>query len=248
MKELEKIEKLRTFINLYIDKFEDEGSEGSDFKIPEFDLYARDYLGFAENQIKIGTTEARINCISNLKRAVDCQIDTFLFSLSIYEVFKKRNLKFERKLELVEAIGVFNSNSLAKLNKIRNKMEHEYTIPDINEIDLYFDLVSAFVSNLESVITVLTWDEMNFNVYNEEGEFELFFNLKLERGAEQKIVAKWIGKRELNEIIEVSFNEYKCYGFYLRCLYLLNIRNVFASNKYVKDEITKSYNKLCNPI
>src|SRR5690554_6217384 len=141
---------------------EEDVSFGTGYSFPEFDLYARDYLEFAENQIRLNTIESRINCISNLKRAVDCQIDTFLFTLSLNRVIKKKNLSFKNKLEFIDAIGVCNSNSLIKLNTIRNRIEHEYKVLEVRELDLYFDLVSTFISNLESAITILAFGERNF--------------------------------------------------------------------------------------
>lgn len=246
MNESKKIKKLFDFVIQHLKDLEEDASSGYGFNIPNYDLYARDYLEFAENQLIEGTPEALINCISNLKRAVDCQTDTFLYTLSLFDTFRKRNLKFEKKLELISSIGVFNSNSLAKLNKIRNKMEHEYALPQIDEIDLYFDLVSAFVSNLESVITVLQWDEINLYPRDNEDGFDIYFRLRLDRSSEPKMIAVWRSSYNIEDedIIEITFNEYKGFAFYLRCLYMLNIKKAFASNSYVKRNIEKAFNKL----
>jgi len=242
VKEIEKIRVLYSFINDYIWEMEEDVSFGTGYSFPEFDLYARDYLEFAENQIRLNTIESRINCISNLKRAVDCQIDTFLFTLSLNRVIKKKNLSFKNKLEFIDAIGVCNSNSLIKLNTIRNRIEHEYKVLEVRELDLYFDLVSTFISNLESAITILAFGERNFYTNDSNGKVSRYFTLSLERGNEPKIIATWDHTPEKG--IEVSFDEYKAFVFYLRCLYLLCIRNAFGSNKYVKDRIEELYNKL----
>ncbi|MGN7764174.1 hypothetical protein [Paenibacillus sp. 22594] len=243
MDEFNKINKLYIFLEKYLEVLKDDASWGSSFNVPEHDLYARDYLNFAENQLLVGTTESLINCVSNLKRAVDCQIDTFYHTLTLYDVIKKRNLKFEKKLELLGAIGIFNSKSLTKLNAIRNKMEHEYSIPQIAELDLYFDLVSAFISNLETAIIVLSWDEKNLFTDDAEGKIETYFTFSLERGREPVMKAIW-GRGD-GESIEVKFEEYRCFAFYLRCLYLINIKSAFVSNKYVMDQISSAYYKLC---
>ncbi|MDY8094486.1 hypothetical protein UY456_15920 [Paenibacillus polymyxa] len=122
-------------------------------------------------------------------------------------------------------------------------MEHEYKIPEIDELDLYFDLVSAFVSNLESVITVLQWDEINLYSRGEEGKFDIYFTLRLERVTEPKMVATWSSSHEITnkDIVEIKFNEYKGFAFYLRCLYMLNIMKAFAGSKYVIRNIEKAY-------
>src|SRR5690606_36962243 len=63
-----------------------------------------------------------------------------------------RNLKFEKKTDLIRAMGLVSPRSLSKLNTIRNKLEHEYVIPDRADLELYFDLCTAFVSVIEGYI------------------------------------------------------------------------------------------------
>jgi hypothetical protein len=163
----------------------------------------------------------------------------------LYSNYKKKGLKFDKKLEFIESIGIFSSKALSKLNTIRNKMEHEYSIPEINELDLYFDLVSAFISNIESAITVLIWDEKNF-VKNSENETEyIYFTINLDRKTSPYMIASWRNRKwDTIEEIKISYEDYKLFGFFLKCLYMLNIKNAFASNKYIKLQLTKSYNKL----
>ncbi|GGE00262.1 hypothetical protein [Paenibacillus nasutitermitis] len=243
MDELNKIDKLYRFLEEQIEFLDDDASWGSMFNLPEQDMYARDYLKFAENQLQIGTIESLINCISNLKRAVDCQIDIFFYTLGLNVVLKKRNLKFEKKLEFLGAIGIFSPKSLAKLNTIRNKMEHEYSIPQIIELDLYFDLVLAFIYNLETAIIVLSTDERN--LYNKDGESvnDSYFTLRLDRDSEPPVMKAVWGRRDKDAIV-VMFDEYRCFSFYLRCLYLLNIKDAFVSKKYVVEQMKFEYIRL----
>lgn len=148
-------QKLNKFLIDYFEMFYLDSSGGIDFSFPEFDFYAYDYLEFAEEELDKNTDASLINCISNLKRAMDCQLDTFLHVFNLHYAINKRNLKFETKLEFLKECGVFNSRSLVRLNTVRNKMEHEYKRPKIEDIEVYYDLVVSFISVLERTMLLL---------------------------------------------------------------------------------------------
>ncbi|MBD1846189.1 hypothetical protein H6F89_22775 [Cyanobacteria bacterium FACHB-63] len=61
-------------------------------------------------------------------------------------------------------MGIFNSRSLSKLNRIRNKVEHEYSAPNIDDLEIYFELVNGFIHTIESCIFMLSiyGDEMKW--------------------------------------------------------------------------------------
>lgn len=130
--------------------------------VPTFDLYPRDYLGYAENGITNGDTKKLIECVGHLKRAVDCQIDVFLSVFGFSKYFKKWKLGVDKKLDFLYATGVFDSRTLTRLNTIRNRMEHRYEIPKIKDVEIYYDLVSAFISILEGSILLLRYNELVF--------------------------------------------------------------------------------------
>ena len=49
---------------------------GPDLVFPAFDLMPFDYLESAEEELVKSSSSSRINCVANLKRAVECEIDT----------------------------------------------------------------------------------------------------------------------------------------------------------------------------
>src|SRR5207253_10026501 len=102
-----------------------------------------------------GKNNHLINCLSHLKRAMDCQVDTFLHCYNLFKLFSNRNLGFGKKLDFLRATGVFNSKTLARLNTIRNRMEHRYELPTVQDIEVYYDLVAAFVAVLDRTIVVI---------------------------------------------------------------------------------------------
>ncbi|MEM5657280.1 hypothetical protein AAHB50_07150 [Bacillus toyonensis] len=90
---------------MFVDTF-----SGTSLKFPEFDLYARDYLRFAEHellQIQNKSTSLDhihlINCVSHLKRAIDCQLDTCFYILNLNTV-KKNNLSLKIKLNFLNPL------------------------------------------------------------------------------------------------------------------------------------------------
>ena len=70
-----------------------------------------------------------------------------------------------RKLEFVGAAGIVPARSLAKLNARRNRIEHEYANPDIEELEVYFDLAISFIHTIEGYIFMVAarhhmlWDD-----------------------------------------------------------------------------------------
>lgn len=236
----EKIEKLKDFLCENYDNIIYLEGGGEFFELPKFELYPRDYLKFAEQSLEHGDTLGLINCVSNLKRAMDCEIDMFFYTVNLYNVVKDRNLKIGQKLNFIESIGLFSSRSLDKLNHIRNKMEHNYQVPKINEIDLYFELVEALVRALETTISIMYWHrELVFTVYDERRETELgYFEISYKCNNKYPYIKVEWNLRNRKEKIEVNIkNEIKEFIYYFRIFFLLYKIDSIGSKKYVLERI-----------
>lgn len=133
-----------------------EGASGEGIDFPEFDLMPFDYLEYAEAEIEGKSDASRINCVSHLKRAVECEMDTFLYAFGLNKAIKPNN--FPTKMEWIGKMGIMNSRSLKKLNLIRNKVEHEYSVPEIADLETYFELANAFVHVLEGYLLLMTYN------------------------------------------------------------------------------------------
>jgi len=154
------IEELKQILQAKIHRFGYFEGGAVGVKLPKYDLYPRDYLEFAESGITNGDTKKLIECVGNLKRATDCQIDMFIYACGMGKYFKKWKLGIDKKLEFLRGVGVFDSRTLSRVNSIRNRMEHRYEIPKIKDIEAYFDLVLAFVSIVESSIVQLAKNDI----------------------------------------------------------------------------------------
>jgi hypothetical protein len=230
-----KSERLRTIVRENLNSFEGDAGGFLSFDPPKFELSAHDFLEFAEKELGNDTDYNRINCISHLKRALDCSLDTFLHVFNLFDLWK-RNLKFEKKLELLSAIGVFSSRSLARLNTIRNRMEHDYEIPKIADIEVYFDLVSAVVSVLERV--AIQHSEVSFSL-DGHTRSNGYFSIKYERKVPRIEASRQTGSN-IEELVAEAKTEIDEFAFFFKVLILLSQRWVnIGSDSYLISQISK---------
>jgi len=132
--------------------------------LPDYEIHPRDFLLYAEEELSdLKSNKSIINCVSNLKRAIDSQIDIFLYALNLFKFYKNKRLGIDRKLGFIEKCGFFNKRSLSRINSIRNKLEHEYKLPAIPDIEVYFDLAHAFITVLEQSMLV-GGSELEFDI------------------------------------------------------------------------------------
>jgi hypothetical protein len=241
MAKLNEVERLHDFLIKNLDNLIVDGGSGSLPTLPHFDLYAQDYLTFAEVELQSYQNNTSqqdhvahlINCVSHLKRAIDCQLDTFLHAYNLYDTFQKRNLKLEKKLDFLGAAGIFNSRSLTRLNTIRNKMEHTFNVPEIQEIEVYYDLITAFVAILQRTI-IMT---LNSEVWLYDGldPYKVYFQIKY-LFEKPIIIAKWQTDEE-KVTLECGIEEFNEFTYFLKILFLLYQKESFASKEYVLSQL-----------
>jgi len=137
----------------------------------EFDISPEDFLQQAEDDFELGGNNARLNALSNAKRAIHAQVDEVLLALGFTAV----RANFSRKMELLADLGFVSPRMLRRVNDARNVLEHEYHAPTYEQVEEAIDLASLFVGatkrNLEN------W-ENDFSVGNEDEQLgdEAFSN------------------------------------------------------------------------
>jgi hypothetical protein len=149
-----KADLLYEFLRHHLMELEQSSGSGGVVEYPGFQISPRDYLRFAEAELGHQDVERRINCVAHLKRAIDCEMDTFLYTFNLLTLTRERGLGFETKLNFLRDVALFSSRSLARFNNIRNRVEHEYRVPEIDDLEVFFDLAQAFVAVLESAILI----------------------------------------------------------------------------------------------
>ncbi|MGG3846726.1 hypothetical protein [Aeribacillus composti] len=157
---------VKSFLERNINKLNSGSSNGGIKSKPNFDLFPSDYIRFAEEELD--NLEAnglnireKINCVLHLKRALDCQLDIFFHIFSLKKIIDEKNLGIPKKLDFLKKVGIINSRVIDRFNSLRNKIEHHYKIPEINDIEVYFDLINALVSLIEmNIYPLLYIDEL----------------------------------------------------------------------------------------
>lgn len=128
-------------------------SIGNDSEYRIGDITPREYLKYANDEIR-GSKDAvrnKINTVNHLKKAIESQIDTFFVSIGLKHILKK-NLGLVAKSEFLVDIDLISSYSLRKINEIRNKVEHDYEVPKIEDIELYLEVITMSVKTIDSNI------------------------------------------------------------------------------------------------
>ncbi|WP_196233294.1 hypothetical protein [Paenibacillus polymyxa] len=236
-KYMNKIETLKQFLTKHFLDLDNDGYSGESIMHPPFELSPRDYLQFAELELESTKHNhlSLINCVSHIKRAMDCQIETFFYSYNLYTFFKNKRLGIDKKLEFLRESGVFSSRSLSRLNSIRNKMEHEFEVPKIQDIELYYDLVSAFISILESHILMLEiYAESNWYLKGDDDylRFSIAFSIK-----EPIIKASWRSKKENVVELVTNLNEITEFAYFLKAFFLISKTYIHSSKNYIISQI-----------
>jgi hypothetical protein len=166
-----------SFFERHVEELDADGCGGYRPNLPSFDLLPRDFVEFAERDLRTSTsTHSLVNATSNLKRAIDCQLDYLLCVLNLDKLYREKRLGVDRKLGLLKRSGIFRSRSIEKLNVFRNRLEHHYELPKIEDVEVYFDLVAAFVNVVEAIIPSLGFGASLTWTMSEGGHVETVFS------------------------------------------------------------------------
>lgn len=242
MESITEVKDIVQFI-LRTDEIERDASRGSDISIPIYDISSEEFLDFAENAIASETKEGIVNAVSNLKRALDCEMDMFFESINIKRIFDKKNLKFEKKTQFLANIGLFPIQTINKLNFMRNKLEHEYKIPAIYDLHTYYELVWSIVKILDLYLELLyTNGEINLELHIENNKYYFTMKHDIKECAFEFEIIDWTqGKEREQKRLNVSLKNQgdaddfiKAFNIYLLSIQYFDYGNLNLYKKKVK--------------
>ncbi len=228
MEKLSNSKKLQNFLIENLEKCDIQGRDGSDrLKFPDFELFPFNYLEYAEAELDNleGNDNQKINCVSHIKRAIECELDSFLYALGLSKFIKPDN--FPTKIEWIEGMGIFTPHSLRKLNAIRNEMEHEYSIPKIENIEIYFELASAFIHTLEGYLIIAN---DNQGVWWQIEEESKIFAFDMNYETKKAVLTFKIGENSSLVFEPSNKNEF-----------LFGMQSYFLLSRFASDLIADSY-------
>lgn len=228
---------------LQSDDIESDGSCGSDIILPTYDISSEEFLEFAESAIANGTKEGLINAVSNLKRALDCEMDMFFESINLKRIFSKNNLKFEKKTQFLASIGLFPIQSVNKLNLMRNKMEHEYKTPEISDLYTYYELVWSVVKIIDLYLELLYINgEINLLCYNVNNVYYVTMKHEIKECGFKFEITDWTkGKEKRQRQVDVKLRTpndacdfIKAFNMYLLSIQYFHYENLNLYKKKIK--------------
>lgn len=142
----------------------------------------------------------------------------------------------KKKLNFLKDAGIIEANSIARLNQIRNKLEHEYKIPDIVEIEVYYDLACAFITVLEATTTFFFfYNEIEIESNNLEKFKFLRISYHFDTVPYISFEVSYNDNTE-NLCIEVKASEFKVFPYYLKALLQLS-KLGYTKNEFIIKEL-----------
>jgi hypothetical protein len=132
---------------------------GSSYSCP-FQVTPEDFITFAKADFFNADAKGLVNALSNAKRAVDCQADSFLVAIGLNperldKQLSKDGIRFLNsghspteaplKFRLLQALGFATPAIIARMRRLRNLLEHEYKKPRKKDVSDAIDVAELFV-------------------------------------------------------------------------------------------------------
>lgn len=121
--------------------FISDGSTGESVEVP-FELTAKNFLDFANDDLKDKSLRETINALGNIKRSIDCLFDSLLFAVDFLEDSKRERWSFPEKMSFLGEIGIIAPYILSRINSTRNLLEHEFKKPNRKEVEVAYDVAT----------------------------------------------------------------------------------------------------------
>lgn len=170
--ELAKIKKGLNWSDIYI---EADGKTSIDWEL--FEISPEQFLQYAKEDYRNSSERDLVNCITNAKRAIDCQTDWILqylgfehqnFNDKKYPVITQIIQQFEQdrrkcdpnpiKLKFVQSMEIAPTFLISKIREVRNKIEHEYKMPSQADAIEAVELAELYINATQNMMfyTLLT--------------------------------------------------------------------------------------------
>lgn len=209
------------------------GSTGSNRKLLSFELMPRDFLRFAAEDLESSIIKNKVSLMSNLKRALECQLDIFFDCIHMKEIFDRNNVKFEQRIQLLSDIGMLPNKTIKKLNEFRNQLECFYQIPSVGDLEMYYELVWNVVEimNLNMNLMII-YRELHFNVRYSEKEYLFTMRYDFERTGFVFCIKNKNTEEEFQ--LEIILHNQEQYQEYIKAYHLYRI--IIEYNNFMEIE------------
>jgi hypothetical protein len=117
---------------------------GGKLRFSEID--AEDFLEFVREDAKGKDLRSCVNALGNVKRAIECRIDSILYVYCLHKKSEKEKWDFPKKIEIIQQLGIVAPDILRKINKKRNELEHRYVKPTKEDVNDGRDVAKLFLA------------------------------------------------------------------------------------------------------
>jgi hypothetical protein len=111
--------------------------------LTDVEITAEQYLQFAARDLDDETERGAVNGIGNAKRALHQAVDALLQAYGL--LARNPRASFPKKLELIDAAGLFSLAILNTLNLERNAVEHDYQVPARSRVQEVIDVTRLWL-------------------------------------------------------------------------------------------------------
>jgi hypothetical protein len=111
------------------------------------------YLAFAEEDLaQTDAPRTRVNALANAKRALHLQIEALTDALGFARWSEKTLGGFPRRTHFLEECGLITPRIIAKINRLRNEVEHEYVVPERDLVEDYVEVVGLYLGSSDKIV------------------------------------------------------------------------------------------------
>lgn len=146
----------------------------------KFEVTPKQYLGFAKLDLEMGNPRGFNNAANNIKKGIDCQIDTILTIFDYLQKTKTEKWNFQKKIEFIESLEITSQKNIKKVLKLKNLVEGEYTLNTQKTLDSAIRTFEYFMDETKKCIKNIS--DIKFDVslhkeFNDNSADDLMFEL-----------------------------------------------------------------------
>lgn len=228
----------------------------TNFKLYDFKMTPKKYLNFAKQDLKDNSDRGLINSRSNAKRSIDCLIDATLMGLNINikDNIPKKAIEFSNtilvgedkniqptQLKLFCALGFAPAFLISEVRLLRNKIEHDYELPKIEDVRKAIDVADLLIETV-GFKGLNSYTMLISDIKNKEKEKEKGVMLNIDDGYSNDGITRFSlwgnGISSTDSYYNVNCNE---------LIYYYLLRAMITSG-YDEDDLKESIKLLINDI
>jgi hypothetical protein len=108
----------------------------------------KEFLSWAEKDLKSQDKRARGNALSNIKKALHARLDEIIARTHVRFAsdWDPRRVTTDQKLDVIRKLGIKHGAVVALITAIRNDYEHRYIVPPLNVVNAYLSACELWVA------------------------------------------------------------------------------------------------------